>query len=209
VTNVLPKNCAEATSCTRRSGIYKIKMEAYSFEPFYVECDAVTENGDWIVIQRRQDGSEDFYRNWEDYEKGFGDVDSEYFIGLKKLYVLTNYQGPQELLIVMEDANNTTVFAKYNTFAIGNDTEFYKLKKLGKFSGNAGDSLTHHLGMKFTTKDRDNDNHNTVNCAAQYTGAWWYKSCHASNLNGKYGDNTHGKGINWLAFRGHTTSLKY
>ncbi|KAM7361500.1 ficolin-1-like [Cochliomyia hominivorax] len=204
-----PKDCAEATACTHRSGIYKIQVPKYSFEPFYVECDGESENGDWIVIQRRHDGSEDFFRNWEEYENGFGDVDKEFFIGLKKLYALTNYNGPQELLIIMEDINATRAFAKYDTFAIGNDTELYKLKSLGKYTGTAGDSLTEQLGMKFTTKDRDNDTHASLNCAERFTGAWWYTACHKSNLNGKYGDNSFGKGINWFAFRGHNASLKY
>ena len=166
-------------ACTQRSGIYKIQVAPYSNDAFYVECDADTAGGDWTVIQRRQDGSEDFHRNWEEYEKGFGSPHGEYFIGLKILYALTNLHGPQELLIVMKDVNNTKAFAKYNTFAIGNDTEFYKLKKVGTYSGNAGDSLTTHLGMMFSTKDRDNDVNNGFNCATHFTGAWWYKACHA------------------------------
>ncbi|TMW41756.1 hypothetical protein DOY81_013164 [Sarcophaga bullata] len=208
VTDILPKNCVEATVCTRRSGIYKILVTQHSNESFYVECDAETEGGGWIVAQSRKDGSIDFYRNWSDYEEGFGDLEGEHFIGLKTLYALTNFQGPQELLIVMGDNNNGRATAKYDGFSIGNETEMYKLKKLGMYSGTAGDSLTYHLGMKFSTKERDNDS-DTGNCAQKYTGAWWYKSCHYSNLNGKYGDNTHAKGVNWHAFRGYTESLKY
>ncbi|KAM7364428.1 microfibril-associated glycoprotein 4-like [Cochliomyia hominivorax] len=205
----LPKDCAEATTCTKRSGIYKLEFPEYSFEPFYVECDATTADGDWLLIQRRHDGSVDFFRNWDEYEKGFGDIEGEFFIGLKKLYALTNLNGPQELLIVMKDVNATKVYAKYDAFAIGDDKESYKLKRLGEYTGTAGDSLTYHLNMKFSTKDRDNDTHATLNCAANFTGAWWYGGCHHSNLNGKYGDNSYGKGINWKHFRGVNASLKY
>ena len=53
------------------------------------------------------------------------------------------------------------------------------------FSGTAGDSLSYHRGSPFSTKDRDNDA-NSSNCASAYTGAWWYKSCYDSNLNGQY-----------------------
>lgn len=169
----MPTDCATATACTKRSGIYNIQIPKFSNDPFYVMCDVETDYGDWLVIQRRQDGSEDFYRNFVDYEKGFGDINGEFFIGLKKLYALTNYNGPQELLIVMEGANNTKAYAKYESFAIGDDSEGYKLKRIGRYSGTAGDSLLRQIGMKFYTKDRDINN-----CSVRFTGAWWYTNCH-------------------------------
>lgn len=58
----------------------------------------------------------------------------------------------------------------------------------GSFS--AGDSLSYHQGRPFSTKDRDNDIAVT-NCALSYKGAWWYKNCHRTNLNGKYGESRH------------------
>ena len=41
-----------------------------------------------------------------------------------------------------------------------------------------GDSLNEHVGMKFSTYDADNDLDNTLNCAAYFTGGWWYAHCH-------------------------------
>ncbi|XP_046805788.1 ficolin-1-like [Lucilia cuprina] len=204
----IPKSCAEATSCTHRSGIYQIQLKNYSNDQFLVECDVKTQGGDWLLIQRRQDGSVDFFRNWAEYQRGFGKIDGEFFIGLDKLHALTNNNGPQELLIVLEDKNETR-HAKYSHFVVGNESEFYALQHLGVYSGDAGDSLNFHLGYKFSTKDQDNDNRDELNCAEFYTGAWWYNNCHQSNLNGKFGDTTHAKGITWYTFRQFNVSVEH
>ena len=34
------------------------------------------------VIQRRIDGQTDFYREWSDYEVGFGDLRKEFWLGM-------------------------------------------------------------------------------------------------------------------------------
>ena len=61
--------------------------------------------------------------------------------------------------------------------------------------------------MAFSTKDRDN-NIDSRNCAVEYNGAWWYKSCHDSNLNGKYlGNKRDNRGASWPGFRS-SLSLK-
>ena len=70
--------------------------------------------------------------------------------------------------------------------------------------------LSFHSGMRFSTKDQDNDL-DSGSCAVTYKGAWWYRHCHASNLNGQYLGGSHvneGDGINWKAFRGFYYSLK-
>lgn len=54
----------------------------------------------------------------------------------------------------------------------------------GEYSGTAGDSLTggfhtevkwwaDHCGMKFSTRDRDNDNYEG-NCAEEEKAGWWF-----------------------------------
>lgn len=111
---------------------------------------------------------------------GFGDIDGEFFIGLDKLHALTNYDGPQELMILMQNSSNSVeAYAKYDAFKIGDETEKYVLKRTGRHTGTAGESLRGHIGSKFTTKDQDNDKHPDANCAVAYTGAWWYTKCHS------------------------------
>nr|XP_030693971.1 ficolin-2-like [Globicephala melas] len=101
-------------------------------------------------------------------------------------------------------------FAKYQSFKMAGETEKYKLV-LGAFvGGSAGDSLTSHNDNAFSTKDQDSDK-NTANCAVQYQGAWWYKDCHVSNLNGRYLGGPHesfANGINWRSGKGYNCSYK-
>ena len=49
---------------------------------------------------------------------------------------------------------------------------------------NVGDEFAeYHSGLPFSTFDNDNDQ-SSSNCASEYQGAWWYKYCYSSSLNG-------------------------
>ncbi|XP_070532841.1 fibrinogen-like protein A [Ptychodera flava] len=179
-------------------------------KPFEVYCDMETDFGGWTVIQRRQDGSVDFYRGWEDYKNGFGDLNGEFWLGNDKIHRLTNQGQRYELRVDLENFENESKFAKYDHFAIGDERSKYAIT-IGSYSGNAGDSLRDDNGMQFTTKDNDNDRGTSHNCAVSCTGAWWYNICSLSNLNGQY---LHGKdsewnvGIVWFHWLGMSYSLK-
>lgn len=152
-----------------------------SNESFNAYCDLKTLNGGWTVIQRRQDASVDFYRNWNDYVEGFGDIDGNFFIGLEKLYALTSLGKPQELYIILKDFDGVTKYAQYGEFKVGSASTDYRLT-VGNYSGDAGDSLSSHSGHKFSTKDRENDK-STKNCAVKWKGGWWYHNCYNRSVN--------------------------
>ncbi|KAH8246380.1 hypothetical protein KR038_007479, partial [Drosophila bunnanda] len=160
----------------QKSGVTVIRVPEYSTKSFKVACDQETNGGGWTIILRRTDGSEDFYREWTEYAKGFGRADGEYFVGLARLHALTS-SARQELLILMEDYEGEQRYAMYDNFRVGGEAYNYTLESVGSFSGTAGDSFTYHEGMQFSTKDRDNDHHETIHCAQHFTGAWWYRYC--------------------------------
>ena len=168
---------------TENYGIYCIQPSGDS-EFFEVVCDMKTNGQAWIVVQRRFDGSEDFYLPWEDYKNGFGNLTGEHWLGLQKLYKLTR-NGAWQLRIELEDFFDNNAYVEYSNFTIGDESTNYTLN-FRKYSGNAGDSLIDHANMAFTTYDQDHDTWGEGNCAASFKGAWWYYGCFYSNLNGLY-----------------------
>ena len=160
------------------------------------------------MFQRRQDGSQDFYLGWSEYKVGFGNLTGEFWLGLDKIHRLTASR-PSELRVEVGDWSGGRAYAKYGNFGVGDEQSLYQLS-VGSYSGTAGDSLIEYQNnMKFTTKDRDNDQL-SGNCAVRYTGAWWYRHCLPSNLNGQYlGNTVSAEGVNWHHYQNSYLSLKF
>ena len=76
----------------------------------------------------------------------------------------------------------------YNKFAVGPPDSQYQLSISG-FTGITTDPFTYVNSMKFTTKDRDNDQIGS-NCAVDghggNAGGWWHKDCSYIHLNHQY-----------------------
>nr|XP_039257601.1 ryncolin-1-like [Styela clava] len=189
-------------------GVFEIYPTPVS-EKTEVYCDLVTNGGGWIVFQRRMDGSEDFYRGWNDYVNGFGNTIGEFWLGLENIYQILKGKT-YELRVDMEDWEGNKSYAKYGTFSIGDSSTNYRLT-VGQYSGNTGDSLVAHQGQSFTTKDADHDTASD-NCAVTFKGAFWYAACHAANLNGLYikgGKAQYAISVVWRTWKGHEYSLKF
>ncbi|XP_031551597.1 uncharacterized protein LOC116288869 [Actinia tenebrosa] len=203
--NIVYRDCADIyKSGERRSGVYTVKPDSQG--PFQVYCDMSTDGGGWTVFQRRKDGSVDFYLGWQKYKTGFGNLNGEFWLGNDYIHRLTA-RTPSTLRVDLEDWSAVKYFAKYGSFSVGSASNKYRLK-VASYSGTAGDSLTYHNNMFFSTKDQDND-HWSKNCATLRTGAWWYYACFHSNLNGKYLGNTiDGKGIVWSKTKNNYLSFK-
>ncbi|XP_013793333.1 techylectin-5B [Limulus polyphemus] len=209
--NDLPINCASVyQQGNRTSGIYKI-WPLFLNHPISVFCDMETAGGGWTLIQRRGDfgqPTQNFYQTWESYKNGFGNLTREFWLGNDIIFVLTN-QDNVVLRVDLEDFEGGRRYAEADEFLVRSERELYKMS-FKTYKGDAGDSLSQHNNMPFTTKDRDNDKWEK-NCAEAYKGGWWYNACHHSNLNGMYLKGPHeegGVGVNWYQWRGHKYSLK-
>lgn len=178
------KDCQEIyASGSTESRLYMINPTNWPNSSFEVYCN-MTDGGGWTVFQRRVNGSEDFYLNWDDYKKGFGNPGHEFWLGNDKLHYLTS-QKTYEIRIDLVDRDGAPYFAKFDSFRISDENDNFRLTDVGTYSGTAGDALTRHRTYQFSTKDRDNDVSGD-HCAQRYTGAWWYYGCYHSNLNGDY-----------------------
>ena len=191
-------NCCEVKSNEFKFSTTSLKSHVYNVTNFCGDCeltaegycDAVTDGGGWLVVQRRQDGSVDFNRGWVEYEEGFGSLTGEFWYGLHPLHCLTN-QGQWQLRIDFTFTNGTKLYLSYTNFSVGPANSQYQLS-ISEFTGITTDPITGGYslnGMKFTTKDRDNDN-SGGNCAIKAsgrdTGGWWYNACSYIFINHQY-----------------------
>ncbi|KAM4716451.1 angiopoietin-related protein 6 [Anableps anableps] len=191
------------------SGIYLLRLQSAN-RLLQAWCEQSQAQGGWTVIQKRQDGSVNFFRTWEQYKQGFGNLNGEYWLGLEHLYWLTQ-QAKYKLRVVLEDWQGREVFAEYDSFHLEPEIDWYRLR-LGQYHGNAGDSLSWHNNKAFTTLDRDKDSY-PGNCAHFQKGGWWYHMCAHSNLNGVWYRGGHYRsryqdGVYWAEFHGGSYSLK-
>ncbi|XP_008334106.1 tenascin isoform X1 [Cynoglossus semilaevis] len=201
-----PRDCSQALlNGETSSGLYTIYQSGDENQPLQVYCDMRTDGGGWIVFLRRQSGKLEFFRNWKNYTAGFGDMNDEFWLGLSNLHKITA-GGQYELRVDLRDKGETA-YAQYDKFSVSEPRTRYKVH-VGGYSGTAGDSMTYHHGRPFSTYDHDNDIAVT-NCALSYKGAFWYKNCHRVNLMGRYGDNSHSKGVNWFHWKGHEHSIEF
>ncbi|XP_068506324.1 fibrinogen C domain-containing protein 1-like [Syngnathus scovelli] len=183
---LMPRDCSDIKAAGKSTGVHMLFSGSSSFE---ASCNMWQDGGGWTVIQRRRDGTVDFFQGWDDYREGFGDPAGEHWLGLRNIHALTA-SGAYQLRIDFTASDGRKYYARYDNFWVGRNSrdpekDGYPLVVSG-YSGDAGDKLAYHSGMKFSTKDRDQDTSNNLHCANYWKGAWWYDACYSSNLNGLY-----------------------
>ncbi|CAH6790072.1 Tnxb [Phodopus roborovskii] len=201
-----PRDCGEemqnGPSASKTTTIF---LNGNREQPLDVFCDMETDGGGWLVFQRRMDGQTDFWRDWEEYAHGFGNVSREFWLGNEVLHSLTQ-AGDYSMRVDLR-AGNEAVFAQYDFFRVDSAMENYRLHLEG-YHGTAGDSMSYHSGSVFSARDRD-PNNLLISCAVSYRGAWWYRNCHYANLNGLYGSTVDHQGVSWYHWKGFEFSVPF
>ncbi|KAK2149841.1 hypothetical protein LSH36_435g04056 [Paralvinella palmiformis] len=162
------------------------------------------------IIMRRIDGSESFDRNWTEYKKGFGEKSREFWAGNENLYKTTNDGQTYSLRVDLISDNGEELFALYNKFLIGPESDGYPLT-IDHYDGssNLADSLANHNGMKFTTKQRDNDKNLSYNCAKTFGAGWWFNKCWSVLLTMPFRHNPRNSAINYWKQQNNITYAKF
>nr|XP_042121546.1 tenascin-X isoform X7 [Peromyscus maniculatus bairdii] len=201
-----PRDCGEemqnGVSSSKTTTIF---LNGNRERPLDVFCDMETDGGGWLVFQRRMDGQTDFWRDWEEYAHGFGNISREFWLGNEVLHSLTQ-AGDYSMRVDLR-AGNEAVFAQYDFFRVDSAMENYRLHLEG-YHGTAGDSMSYHSGSVFSARDRD-PNNLLIPCAVSYRGAWWYRNCHYANLNGLYGSTVDHQGVSWYHWKGFEFSVPF
>ncbi|XP_045246115.2 tenascin-X isoform X9 [Macaca fascicularis] len=201
-----PRDCGEemqnGAGASRTTTIF---LNGNRERPLNVFCDMETDGGGWLVFQRRMDGQTDFWRDWEDYAHGFGNISGEFWLGNEALHSLTQ-AGDYSMRVDLR-AGDEAVFAQYDSFRVDSAAEYYRLHLEG-YHGTAGDSMSYHSGSVFSARDRD-PNNLLISCAVSYRGAWWYRNCHYANLNGLYGSTVDHQGVSWYYWKGFEFSVPF
>ena len=155
----------------------------FGMSKIYASCDMEADEGGWVVLMRRHNGSVDFNRTLEEYEFGFGDITGEFWYGLKNIHCLTNRE-PMELRIELGNGTEPLIVWEYQTFRVATGPYYALTIGVGKGVGDTYDAFYQQRNQYFYTYDRD-----IRKCAKTLGGGWWYYSsapCHRTNLNGKY-----------------------
>ena len=144
-------------------------------------CDMTTNGGGWIVVQRnRKNSVVSFNRKWTDYEKGFGNLTTDFWYGLAAMHCLTQ-RGQWEMRVDYQFSNGSRSYLHYKQFRIESSSAEYQLI-VGGFTGVGIDEFANHNKMYFSTPDNDNDKW-SKNCAVANKSGWWFNYCDTINLN--------------------------
>lgn len=129
------RSCSEVSTKYGRSesGYYSIHTGRPKLINAY--CDMSSSDGPWTVIQRRIYNTPPLNfssKTWANYKDGFGDSESNFWLGNKYIHELTAI--PQKLKITLWTEDFNVYEAIYEDFTVGDETSKFVLN-FGTYSG--------------------------------------------------------------------------
>jgi len=128
----------------------------------------------WLVWLRRVDNSVSFNRTFDDYEKGFGDKDGNFWLGLETLHQLPKIAKRKlKIHTHIEFWDGTERSTEHYSFSVSNETSGYEINvgSMDLFSTMEKDLMQPSNGQKFSSFDQDMTE---KNCPKTHRGGWWY-----------------------------------
>ena len=141
--------------------------------PFPVFCTL----DKYIVIQRRQAPFNlRFNRTWDEFKNGFGDLTVEFWLGLEKLYRITNQPYIKySIRLEVTSTAGSVYYYQTDNFYIAAEKERYKIVSIGSTTArNIGSDNFVSAGQIFATREKDV----AKPYGAYYNGFWYSNVAH-------------------------------
>ncbi|PAA50575.1 hypothetical protein BOX15_Mlig023792g3 [Macrostomum lignano] len=149
----------------------------------------------WTVFQQRRDSSLSFRQNWATYVRGFGNADSNYWMGLQQLSARTVgslFYANCRLRIEVLTVSGQPLWGEWSGFKVQPANDSYRLNVTGPDSAGSldpGRTLVNENNAMFSTFDAGGSPAGTL-CSRQHAGAgWWFNTCFSILLNGLFADS--------------------
>nr|KAG5713875.1 hypothetical protein BaRGS_024502 [Batillaria attramentaria] len=168
----------------RKHGVYWI-LPTRAQRPFKVYCHLKGARPRTYIMNRIDNSATiSFDRKWADYQRGFGDPEADFWLGLDNIHVLTYSEVYHVRFRIRQLNPEQNLYQQYYHVRVASGDDLYRVTfDDNTTAGNLGDSFSPSNGAKFSTADNDNDGNANVNCAALHKAGWWFKDSTCSLCN--------------------------
>ncbi|XP_045215516.2 techylectin-5A-like [Mercenaria mercenaria] len=187
-----PSDCKDIlqNNIHAKTGVHEIKLWK-SRKTLNVFCDMDTAGGGWTVFQNRFDGAINFNENFTAYETGFGELEGEFWLGLRYVQEIAD-QSATEIRLDLSDGFGREGYEAFQDFRLS-ETFLYTLhirKESRSFSGGreqfeeASTGFASNNGYYFAARDRLKYQY----CVDGAESGWWHVAdgCGGVDLNAHY-----------------------
>ncbi|KAL5019526.1 hypothetical protein ScPMuIL_002418 [Solemya velum] len=177
----------------RKNGVYRVRLDNTDVR---IKCNLretprnwnmdnrLANLTGWIVIQNRRTAS-DFNRSWEEYKRGFGNLQSDFWLGNEVVYKLMNRTTDRVYLFIRFYVHDFFYYDRFlaRNIEMGDEKSLYKISHSGLGYTNRIVQLTFPQKSSFSSSD--NFDQRDPRCPVADSG-WWrpgYPSCVKYNKN--------------------------